>query len=165
MSTRRSAGRDPVTAPPVPGLESAFEVEVRLGALEDHGMTRAGHRRVVPVVGGRVTGLFEADILPGGADWQVVRPDGAIEIDTRYSARTADGGHVYLRTFGVRSGRAEVLEALLRGDAVEVSEYYFRLGVRLETSVPALAVLEQSVFVASAIREADRVRYTAYRVT
>ncbi|MEU0548764.1 DUF3237 domain-containing protein [Micromonospora sp. NPDC005979] len=165
MSTRRTAGRDASTAPPIPGLEAAFEVEVRLGALEDHGMTRAGHRRVVPVVGGQVTGLFEADILPGGADWQVVRPDGAIEIDTRYSARTADGGHVYLRTFGVRSGRPEVLEALLRGDAVEASEYYFRLGVRLETSVPALAVLEQSVFVASAIREADRVRYTAYRVT
>ncbi|MGC4857163.1 DUF3237 domain-containing protein [Micromonospora sp. DT4] len=165
MSTRRAAGRDAVAAPPVPGLEAAFEVEVRLGALEDHGMTRAGHRRVVPVVGGRVTGLFEADILPGGADWQVVRPDGAIEIDTRYSARTADGGHVYLRTFGVRSGRPEILEALLRGDAVDPSEYYFRLGVRLETSTPALAVLEQSVFVASAIREADRVRYTAYRVT
>ncbi|MER5609189.1 DUF3237 domain-containing protein [Micromonospora tulbaghiae] len=165
MSTRRRAVRHAESAPPVPGLEAAFEVEVRLGALEDHGVTRAGHRRVVPVVGGRVTGLFEADILPGGADWQLVRPDGAIEIDTRYSARTADGGHVYLRTFGVRSGRPEVLDALLRGDAVDPAEYYFRLGVRLETSVPALALLEQSVFVASAIREADRVRYTAYRVT
>ncbi|MFD4206330.1 DUF3237 domain-containing protein [Micromonospora tulbaghiae] len=161
MSTRRPA----VRALPVPGLEAAFEVEARLGALEDHGMTRAGHRRVVPIVGGRVTGLFEADILPGGADWQLVRPDGAIEIDTRYSARTADGGHVYIRTFGVRSGRPEVLEALLRGEAVDPSEYYFRLGVRLETSVPTLAVLEQCVFVASAVREADRVHYTAYRVT
>jgi len=152
-------------APAVPGLEPAFEVEARLGALEDHGVTRAGHRRVVPITGGRVTGLFVADILPGGADWQLVRPDGAIEIDTRYSARTADGGHVYIRTFGIRSGRPEVLEALLRGDAVDPSDYYFRLCVRLETSVPALAALEQSVFIASAIREADRVRYTAYRVT
>jgi hypothetical protein len=128
-------------------------------------MTRAGHRRVVPVLGGRITGLFAADILPGGADWQLVRPDGAIEIDTRYSARTADGGHVYIRTFGVRSGRPEVLEALVRGDPVDPSDYYFRLGVRLETAVPALAALEQSVFVASAVREADRVRYAAYRVT
>jgi Protein of unknown function (DUF3237) len=154
-----------VTAPAVPGLEPAFEVEAQLGALEDHGVTRAGHRRVVPITGGRVTGLFAADILPGGADWQLVRPDGAIEIDTRYSARTADGGHVYIRTFGVRSGRPEVLEALLRGEAVDPSDYYFRLCVRLETSVPELGALEQSVFVASAIREADRVRYAAYRVT
>ncbi|GAA3923950.1 DUF3237 domain-containing protein [Actinoplanes auranticolor] len=154
-----------MSAPAAPGLEPAFEVEARLGALEDHGVTRAGHRRVVPVVGGRVTGLFTADILPGGADWQLVRADGAIEIDTRYSALTAGGGHVYIRTFGVRSGRPEILEALLRGDAVDPSDYYFRLCVRLETSVPALAALEQNVFIASAIREADRVRYAAYRVT
>lgn len=151
--------------PPVPGLEAAFDVEARLGALEDHGVTRAGHRRVVPIVGGRVTGLFDAEIRSGGADWQVIRPDGAIEIDTRYSARTAGGGHVYIRTFGVRSGRPEILAALQRGEPVEPSDYYFRLAVRLETSVPELAALEQSIFVASAVREADRVRYTAYRVT
>ncbi|BCJ50307.1 UPF0311 protein [Actinoplanes sp. NBRC 14428] len=155
----------PPQPPAVPGLEAAFEVRARLGPLEDHGVTRAGHRRVVPILGGRVTGAFEAEILPGGADWQLVRPDGTIEIDTRYSARTAGGGHVYIRTSGVRSGRPEILESLLRGDAVDPSEYYFRLGVRLETSVPALAALEQSIFVASAIREAGRVRYLAYRVT
>ncbi|MEV6345326.1 DUF3237 domain-containing protein [Actinoplanes sp. NPDC051851] len=154
-----------MTAPAVPGLEAAFEVEVELGPLEDHGVTRAGHRRVVPIVGGRVSGLFEAAVLPGGADWQVVRPDGAIEIDTRYSACTERGEHVYITTFGVRSGRPEVLEALLRGDAVTPAEYYFRLGVRLETAAPRLAGLEQSIFVASAVREANRVRYTAYKVT
>src|SRR6185503_12065852 len=101
-----------MSTPVVPGLEAAFEVDARLGALEDHGLTRAGHRRVVPIVGGRVTGLFEADILPGGADWQLVRPDGTIDIDTRYSARTAGGSHVYIRTSGVRTGHPEVLEAL-----------------------------------------------------
>ena len=57
--------------PPEPGLESAFEVEAALGALEDHGMTRAGHRRVVPIVGGSVRGAFEGEILAGGADWQI----------------------------------------------------------------------------------------------
>ncbi|BBH67771.1 hypothetical protein ACTI_44560 [Actinoplanes sp. OR16] len=78
---------------------------------------------------------------------------------------TAGGGHVHIRTSGVRSGSPRILEALLRGDPVDASEYYFRLGVRLETSAPELAVLEQSIFVASAVRDADRVRYTAYRVT
>jgi len=38
-------------------------------------------------------------------------------------------------------------------------------GVHLETSAPRLPALERSSFVASAIREADRVYYTAYRVT
>lgn len=150
---------------PVPGLERAFEVDAQLGPLEDHGMTRAGHRRVVPIDGGRVSGLFDAEILPGGADWQLVRPDGAVEIDTRYSARTGEGEYVHFRTSGVRSGPPQVLEALLRGEPVEPSEYYFRAAVYLETSSTRLAFLEQSIFVASAVREANRVSYTAYRVT
>jgi hypothetical protein len=150
---------------PVPGLEPSFDVDAQLGPLEDHGVTRAGHRRVVAIAGGQVSGLFDAEILPGGADWQIVRPDGSIEIDTRYSARTSAGEYVHLRTSGVRSGPPAVLEALLRGEAVDPSAYYFRVAVHLETSAPRLAVLEHSLFVASAIREADRVRYTAYRVT
>lgn len=150
---------------PVPGLEPAFEVDALLGPLEDHGVTRAGHRRVVPIASGRITGMFDAEILPGGADWQVVRSDGSIEIDTRYSARTPDGEYVHLRTSGVRSGPPAVLEALLRGETVDPAEYYFRVAVHLETSAPRLAALERSLFVASAIREANRVAYTAYRVT
>jgi hypothetical protein len=53
----------------------------------------------------------------------------------------------------------------LRGEPVDPSEYYFRVAVRLETAAPRLALLERSIFVASAVREADRVSYTAYRVT
>jgi hypothetical protein len=162
---------------PVPGLEPAFTVDARLGPLEDHGVTRAGHRRVIAVAGGRVsflgvpglTGLpaepLEAEILPGGADWQVVRPDGTIEIDTRYSAVTSAGEYLHFRTSGVRSGPPEVLAALLRGDPVDPSSYYFRVAVYLETSAARLAFLERSLFVASAIRGADSVAYTAYRVT
>jgi hypothetical protein len=67
-------------AAPVPRLEPAFDVTATLGPLEDHGVTRAGHRRVVPITGGRVSGLVDAEILAGGADWQIVRPDGSTEI-------------------------------------------------------------------------------------
>ena len=150
---------------PVPGLEPAFTVDARLGPLEDHGVTRAGHRRVIAVAGGRVSGVLDAEILPGGADWQVVRPDGTIEIDTRYSARTADGKHVHCRTAGVRSGPPAILAALLRGEPVDPAAYYFRVAVYLETSAPRLAFLERSLFVASAVRGAHSVSYTAYRVT
>ena len=164
---------------PVPALEPAFTVDARLGPLEDHGVTRAGHRRVIAVAGGRVgfpaggsaddgslgNGPLEAEILPGGADWQVVRPDGTIEIDTRYSARTALGEFLHFRTSGVRSGPPAVLAALLRGEAVDPAAYYFRVVVYLETSAARLAFLERSIFVASAIRGADSVAYTAYRVT
>ncbi|MQY24099.1 DUF3237 domain-containing protein [Nocardia macrotermitis] len=152
-----------MSAPPVPALEWAFEVEADLGPLEDHGQTRAGHRRVIPIIGGAVRGAFEGRILRGGADWQLVRPDGAIEIDGRYTAQADDGDLLYLHAVGVRSGPPEVLDALLRGDPVDPADYYFRATVTIESA--ARPEFERSLYVASYVREAHRVRYAAYRVT
>lgn len=151
--------------PAVPALAAAFDVVVHLGPLADHGRTRAGHRRVVPIVGGRISGGLDAAILPGGADWQLVRADGAIEVDGRYTARTSDGDLLYLQVRGVRTGPPEVLAALLSGDDVSPDRYYFRTTLTIETASAELAHLERSIFVASCVRDADAVRYTAYRVT
>ena len=151
--------------PTVPTLEHAFDVVVRLGALADHGRTRAGHRRVIPIVGGELSGGLDAEILPGGADWQLVREDGAIEIDGRYSARTPDGELIYLQVRGLRTGPPEVLTALLRGDEIAPDRYSFRTTLTIETASARLAALEHAIFVASCVRDADAVRYAAYRVT
>jgi len=153
-----------IPEPPPTGLDRVFRAEVVVGEVEDHGLTRAGHRRVIPILGGRLSDDVEAELLPGGADWQVVHDDGVLEIDTRYSARTADGGLLHLRTRGVRSGPPEVLEALLRGAPVAASDYYFRILVTVETSIPGLRHLQDSLLVAAAARSADRVVYDAYRV-
>ncbi|EAR25940.1 hypothetical protein A20C1_08668 [marine actinobacterium PHSC20C1] len=151
--------------PAIPGLEATFDVTVRVGTVSDYGLTRAGHRRVIDIVGGQITGSLNATILPGGADWQLVRPDGAIDIDGRYSAKTPEGELIYIEVSGVRSGSPDVLEALLRGEEVDPTQYYFRTTLRIETSAPGLAHLEHSLFVASCVREVDTVRYRAYRVT
>lgn len=151
---------------PTPHLDHTFNVEVNLGNLEDHGHTRVGHRRVVPIIGGTIRGGgLDGIILPGGGDWQVVRADGSIEIDGRYSARTNAGELLYLQSSGVRSGDPAILEALLRGDEVDASTYYFRTVVTIETSAPRLAALQQSLFIAVAERSASQVRYASYRLT
>lgn len=151
---------------PVPTLELAFRVEARLGPLEDHGPTRAGHRRIIPVIGGTIRGPeLDAEILPGGADWQILRADGAVDVEARYSARTREGELLYLTSRGVRSGDPAVLEALLRGERVDPADYYFRTALTVETSAPRLRHLEHSVYVVVAEREADVVRYDAYRLS
>jgi hypothetical protein len=71
----------------------------------------------------------------------------------------------YLRVSGVRVGPPAVLDALLRGEPTEPSDYYFRTVVSIETSSAELAHLEHGVFVASCVREESTVKYTAYRVT
>jgi hypothetical protein len=115
--------------------------------------------------GGEITGGLEAEILPGGADWQRVRADGGLEIDGRYTARTREGELVYLSVRGLRTGPAEVLAALGRGEDIDPGDYYFRTSVTFEASTPRLAWLQESLFIASCIREARTVRYTAYRVS
>jgi len=151
---------------PIPTLEFAFHVEARLGPLEDHGLTRAGHRRIIPVVGGTISGPdLDAEILAGGADWQILRADGAVDVEARYSARTGDGELLYLTSRGVRSGDPAVLEALLRGEDVDAAAYYFRTSVTVETSAPRLRHLEHAIYVVAAERASDAVRYDAYRVS
>ena len=94
-----------------------------------------------------------------------MRPDGPLEIDTRYSARTADGALLHLRTHGIRAGGADVLAALARGEEVPATDYSFRLHVVIETSAAAHAHLERSLIVAAAARGAGLVAYDAYRMT
>lgn len=153
-------------APAAPSLDYAFSAEVEVGPVDDYGTTRAGHRRVVAILGGRVFGGpfegDEAEVLPGGADWQVLHADGRTDIDTRYSARTASGALVHLRTRGMRVGPPDVLEALLRGEAVEPADYDFHLTVQLETSAPHLAHLQDRILVADASRSKHGVRYDAF---
>lgn len=150
---------------PVPSLEHAFDVEVDLAPVDDYGATRAGHRRIITILGGRITGDLVAEILPGGADWQLVRADGCLEIDGRYSARTPDGDLIYIQSVGVRSGDPAVLESLIAGRPVAPSDYYFRTLVTFETSSERLAHLERSIYLAVAERQASTVRYACYRLT
>jgi hypothetical protein len=68
-----------------PELEFVFELN---GALEPSvtvGQTPHGLRRVVPISGGRFEGpAIRGTIVPGGADWQVVRSDGINELEAIY---------------------------------------------------------------------------------
>ncbi|MBF9036757.1 DUF3237 family protein [Rhodobacterales bacterium HKCCE2091] len=77
-------------------------------ALVDIAPTRAlgtgplGERRIVPIIGGTFRGgpgldSLEGVVLPGGADRQLVRPDGAKELDALYEMEVADGTVLTIR--------------------------------------------------------------------
>ncbi|SNY61335.1 DUF3237 family protein [Paractinoplanes atraurantiacus] len=73
-------------------LQPAFTLTVDLAEPREVGRTLAGHRRVIPILGGTVTGpALTGEVLPGGADWNLVRPDGAIHVWARYELRTTEG--------------------------------------------------------------------------
>ncbi|MDY0813093.1 DUF3237 domain-containing protein [Kitasatospora purpeofusca] len=137
--------------------------EVSLDPVLDLGDSHLGRRRVINIIGGNFNGpRLRGRILPGGADWQVLHPDGTATIDTRSTLRTHDGAHLCLSTNGVRHGPPEVLRRLAAGEAVDPAEYYFRLFCRFETGDERYQWLNRTLAVASAARTADAVRYEAY---
>ena len=67
-----------------PQLDFIFAAHVSLDPPLDLGHMGKGGRRIVPIVGGDFSGpQMRGKVLPGGADWQVLRDDGTAELDIR----------------------------------------------------------------------------------
>ena len=136
-----------------PGLTHVCDLEVSLGPLREMGAGRAGRRRIIPIVGGRVSGpRLNGTILNLGADWQTIFADGVAELDTRYGFETEDGATIEIRNYGFRHGPAEVIAAVARGEDVDPATYYMRTHARLETGDPRYAWVNRTLFVGSGAR-------------
>ena len=80
---------------PHPQLQHVCDLAVKLDPIREMGSGRAGRRRIIPIIGGTVSGpLIEGRILNLGADWQTVFADGLAELDTRYAIETHDGATI-----------------------------------------------------------------------
>ena len=142
-----------------------FTIHAELANIQSLGRTPYGERRVVGILGGSVRGeRLNGRILPGGADWQIVRGDGATDIQARYTIESETGGTVMVQSDGLRHGPPDVLAALARGDTVDPSLYYFRTVMRLETADPALDWLNRILALARGQREANAVRLDVFEV-
>ena len=141
-----------------PRTRFAFAIKARVGPIQDLGQTARGHRRIIDILGGEVAGpMLEGEILPGGADWQIVRPDGTIEVVARYTIRARSGGLVYVQNDGLRVASPEILARMSRGEPVPFGSYHFRTAPRFETADQSLKGLERATFVGIAARTPDRV--------
>ncbi len=146
----------------MPQFEPLMELAVDVGDLVSMGEAPQGERRVVAILGGTFAGgRLRGAILPG-ADWQLARRDGVLEIDARYALRAEDGGIVQVLSQGYRHGPPEVLAALGRGEAVDPSTYFFRTAMRFETGHAPLAWLNRTLAVASGERRARQVLLQAF---
>lgn len=79
-----------------PGLRLAWQAVVDIAPRQTLGMSPKGERFIVPITGGRFEGgidghMLRGQIVPGGADRQLVRPDGVRELDALYEMQTDDG--------------------------------------------------------------------------
>jgi hypothetical protein len=147
------------------GQQPIFTVAAELEATLSIGRTPYGERRCVGITGGTVSGpRLTGRILPGGADWQIVRSDGAADIQARYIIEAQNGARILVDSKGLRHGPSEILEKLARGEPVDPSLYYFRTVMRFETADPALDWLNRILALARGARAARNVRLDVFEV-
>jgi hypothetical protein len=136
-----------------PELVLVLEARAQVGPPLDVGPLSQGRRRIIPILGGTFEGSgIRGRILPGGADWQIVRADGVAELDTRYTLETDDGKLIYVQNAGIRHASPEVTARLMKGEPVDPSLVYFRTVPKFEASAPELAWLTRSIFVGTGER-------------
>jgi hypothetical protein len=94
---------------------------VQVGAPIEIGGTPGGCRRVIPIIGGTVSGPgLQGRVLAAGADFQLVHPaNGTARLDARYVLALDDGTHVFVVNRALRRSSPEVTERLMRGVAVD----------------------------------------------
>lgn len=146
-------------------LQALFRAEITLSPAQDLGESPQGRRRIIPITGGKFSGeRLSGRVLPGGADWQVIRSDGVADLDARYTLETTDGALIYVRNKGYRHGPKEVLEQIAAGKDVDPSLYYMRATPWFETGDPRYAWVNGIVCVATGARRAAAVELEVFEV-
>jgi hypothetical protein len=139
-----------------------------IGDLDDPqaiGASPHGVRMIYPVLGGSVKGpKLNGRALAFGADWLVLRPDGAGELDVRITIQTDDGELIYSYYRGILRIAPEIMERIQKGEDVDPSEYYFRTTPVFETGSAKYSWLNQIICVGVGKVEQKRVRYKIYQI-
>jgi hypothetical protein len=82
--------------------EPLFEATLELTALRDVGVTQYGHRRLLDIEGGTITGdRLSGSFLEGGIDFELTLSNGSVELEQVGTIRASNGALIYLRTCGV----------------------------------------------------------------
>lgn len=135
--------------PPVPGVAFVFEAYVTIGAAETPGPTPFGSRNRIPITGGHFQGpKIKGTVLPGGADWQLVRNDGAVNLEADYMLQADDGTLIHVHNHAV------------------AAEKYLRCAPVFEAPIGKHDWLNKAIFVGTVtvVPKGDAVRVRVYQV-
>ena len=118
-----------------------FDMVVDLNPRLNIGIGPLGQRILFGSAGGTFSGpKLRGEVLAGGGDWTLFRPDGAMTLDVRLTLQTHDGALIHM-TYGGRwitppEMKSEMADPGRRLDA-DPASYYFRTNPLFETgSVP-----------------------------
>ncbi len=153
----------------MPELVHEFDMRVEATLPDDAGTGPFGHRMIVNVTGGQVSGdRLTGSVVGASGDWLLVGADGFARLDVRTTVRTADGAVIYVQYFGVAGPMTRAVQEILAGGGSPMGygEVYFFISPRLETGDARYGWVNQAVFVGQGrIVPGPVLEYRVYRVT
>ena len=149
-------------------MKPLFTLRAELAPRLDAGPGPIGARSYNAVVRGTFEGRrMRSEVLPGSADWMLVRPDGTMLMDARAVLRTDDGAVIHM-TYGGRIVIATELMARVRDpgerERIDRDSYYLRTVPTFETGSGAYAWLNNIVAVGKGFLLEGGVGYDVFEV-
>lgn len=151
----KSATIDPLAAP---ALVRFADLAIKVAAPIEVGDVGHGMRRLISVIGGTfVARDWSARVLEAGADFQLIVNDHAALLEARYVVETDAGDRIFVKNDAVRTAAPDVMARLVRGEAVDPADVYFRSMPRFEVAAPSLRWMMERVFIGTGLRRPDEV--------
>ena len=150
-----------------PELQSRwlYHFTAPFGPQQMIGRTPHGMRIFSPTIGGSFDGpQLKGEILPGGGDWLLIRPDGVAEMNIREIACTNDQQMIYVSATGLIVATPEIFQQWQQGQLVDPSRYSMRSVYVFETSAEQYAWLNRIVAVGVYTRTPTGIEGDVYQI-
>jgi hypothetical protein len=145
-----------------------FDMVVDLNPRLAFGNGPYGQRVFFGAAGGSFEGpKIRGKVLPGGGDWPIFRPDGAMLLDVRLTLRTHDDALIHM-TYGGRwvipaDVRAQVADPATR-HRVDPAAYYIRTNPLFESGSKEYSWVNDIVCVGSGYLVEGGIAYKVFQV-
>ena len=125
----------------------------------------SGNRMIAPIAGGNFSGnLLNGKVLPGGADWVLLRDDGVLKIDVRLVLETVESALIYLTYQGRFLASQQVMARLNAGEELPPDEYSLAVTAKFETGHPDFRWINDAVVVATGVQSGFSPTYEFYLI-
>lgn len=147
-------------------LEEVFSIVVKVDKAILVGQDDiVGRRQLIPILSGELKGAdMHGEVLPGGVDSQIIRPNGKCDLSARYAVKLDNGMSFYIENNGFRTVPKEYVEIVKNGGFVDSSLYYFCTTPSFEVYNEELRWLSETAFVCKAERLTDSVILKFFKV-
>jgi hypothetical protein len=146
-----------------------FDIVVNLQPRLEFGNGPLGRRVLFHSAGGSFAGPeLLGEVLAGGGDWTLFRPDGSMSLDVRLTLKTHDGALLYM-TYGGRWVTPPHLRAHMsdpeKRHLVDPAQYYFRTNPLFETGSAHYAWMNDIVSVGVGYLVEGGIAYKVFKVS